>query len=177
MHAKLLSHVQLCATPQTVAHQAPLSIDFARQECWSGLLYPSPGILPDPGIELVSLTSPALAGSFFTPSVTWEAPQQADLILIFGEHKDLIHLICCWFWTLHPSLLPSPMMGTWYMVANNNCEWRNSCLPGAYILANVDWTLLSIAVMLGTFSYIITTPSPALFTYWVPCFKWITIVS
>ena len=95
MHAKLLSHVQLCATPQTVAHQAPLSIDFARQECWRGLLCPSLGILPDPGIELVSLTSPALAGSFFTPSVTWEAPQQADLILIFGEHKDLIH--CCWF--------------------------------------------------------------------------------
>ena len=37
--------------PQTVAHQAPLSMEFSRQEYWSGLLFPSPGDLPDPGIE------------------------------------------------------------------------------------------------------------------------------
>ena len=48
---KLLSHVLLFATPWTVAHQAPLSIEFSRQEYWSGLLFPSPGDLPDPGIE------------------------------------------------------------------------------------------------------------------------------
>ena len=38
-------------TPQTIAHQAPLSMEFSRQECWSGLPFPSPEDLPDPGIE------------------------------------------------------------------------------------------------------------------------------
>ena len=48
---KLLSHVQLFATPWTVAYQAPLSMGFSRQEYWSGLPFPSPGDLPDPGME------------------------------------------------------------------------------------------------------------------------------
>ena len=48
---KLLSHVQLFATPWTVAYQAPLSMGFSRQEYWSGLPFPSPGDLPNPGIE------------------------------------------------------------------------------------------------------------------------------
>ena len=43
------SHVQLFTAPWTVAHQAPLSMEFSRQEYWSGLLFPSPGNLPDPG--------------------------------------------------------------------------------------------------------------------------------
>ena len=45
-----LNRVQLFATPWTVAHQAPLSMGFSRQEHWSGLPFPSPGDLPDPGI-------------------------------------------------------------------------------------------------------------------------------
>ena len=48
---KSLSHVRLFATPWTVAYQAPLSMEFSRQEYWSGLPFPSPGYLPDPGIE------------------------------------------------------------------------------------------------------------------------------
>ena len=48
---KSLSHVQLFATPWTVAHQAPRSMGFSRQEYWSGLPFPSPGDLTDPGIE------------------------------------------------------------------------------------------------------------------------------
>ena len=48
---KLLSRVRLFATPWTVADQAPPSMGFSRQECWSGLPFPSPGDLPDPGIE------------------------------------------------------------------------------------------------------------------------------
>ena len=59
----LLSHVQLFATPWTVARQAPLSMGFSRQKHWSGLPFPSPGDLSDLGIEAVS---PALAGRFFT---------------------------------------------------------------------------------------------------------------
>ena len=58
-----LSHVQLFGTPWTVAHQAPLSLGFSRQEYWSGLPFPSPGDLPNPGIEP---GFPALAGMFFT---------------------------------------------------------------------------------------------------------------
>ena len=45
------SRVRLCATPQTAAHQAPLSLGFSRQEYWSGLPFPSPGDLPNAGIE------------------------------------------------------------------------------------------------------------------------------
>ena len=57
---KSLSRVQLFATPWTVAYQAPPFMGFSRQEYWSGLSFPSPGDLPDPGIEPMSLTSPAL---------------------------------------------------------------------------------------------------------------------
>ena len=74
--ACVLSHfscVQLFATLQTAAHQAPLSIEFSRQEYWSGLPFPPPGDLPNPGIESASLMSPALAGGFFTTSTTWKA--------------------------------------------------------------------------------------------------------
>ena len=52
---------------------------FSRQEFWSGLPCPPPGDLPDPGMELMSLMSPALAGWFFTPSATWEAHYQRSL--------------------------------------------------------------------------------------------------
>ena len=48
---KLLSRVQLFATPWTVAYQAPPTLEFSRQEYWSGLPFPSPGDLHDPGIE------------------------------------------------------------------------------------------------------------------------------
>ena len=48
---KSLSHVRLFATPWTVAHQAPPSMGFPTQQYWSGLPFPSPGDLPDPGIE------------------------------------------------------------------------------------------------------------------------------
>ena len=61
-----LSPVQLFATPWTVAHQAPLSMGFSRQEYWSRLPFSSPGDLPDPGIEPMSLESPALVVGLFT---------------------------------------------------------------------------------------------------------------
>ena len=51
MKVKSLSRVRLFATPWTVAYQAPPSMGFFRQECWNGLPIPSPGDLPDPGIE------------------------------------------------------------------------------------------------------------------------------
>ena len=60
VRAQLLSHVQLFETPWTVAHQAPLLMGFSRQEYWSGLPFPPPEDLPDPGIKIVSPVSPAL---------------------------------------------------------------------------------------------------------------------
>ena len=68
-HAQSLSCVQLFPTPWTIACQSPLSMGFPMQEYWSGLLFPSPGDLPDPGIE-----PPTLAGGFFTtepPGKPW----------------------------------------------------------------------------------------------------------
>ena len=59
-------HVQLLVTLWTVTCQAPLFLGFPRQEYWSGLPFPSSVGLPDPGIELLSLTPPALASRFFT---------------------------------------------------------------------------------------------------------------
>ena len=61
------------ATPQTIAHQAPVSMGVSRQEYWSGLPFPIPGDLSDPGIEPESFMSLALAGGFFTTSANWEA--------------------------------------------------------------------------------------------------------
>ena len=62
----LLLVVSDSATLWTVAYQAPLSMGFPRQEYWSGLPFPPPGDLPDPGIEPVSLASSALAGGVLT---------------------------------------------------------------------------------------------------------------
>ena len=87
-----LSRVQLFANPWTVTLQAPLAMGFPRQEYWSGLPFPSPGDLPDPGIKP---TSPAPAGWFFTkpPGHSYK------LILSPSGHRhrdgeeELVHLL------------------------------------------------------------------------------------
>ena len=72
---KSLSHVQLFATPWTVAYQAPPSMRFSRQEYWSGLPLPSPGDLPDPGIKP---RSPALQAD----ALRSEPPGQSKVKLL-----------------------------------------------------------------------------------------------
>ena len=75
MHSKSFqSCLTLCNPMDCVAHQAPLPMGFSRQEYWGGLSCPPPGDIPDQGIKLASLTSPALAGRFFTTRATWEGP-------------------------------------------------------------------------------------------------------
>ena len=64
--ACVLSHVRLLAIPWTAARQAPLFMGFFSREYWSGLPFPPPRDLPDPGIKPVSLVSPSLADKFFT---------------------------------------------------------------------------------------------------------------
>ena len=88
-----LSHVRLFATSWTVAHQAPLSVEFSRQEYWCGLSFPSPEDLPNPGTELaslVSLVSPALAGGFFTTGATWEALGAGNIVMSRTEHSPAL---------------------------------------------------------------------------------------
>ena len=94
-HCELFCHVWLFVTPWTVAHQAPLSMGFPRQEYWNGVSFPPPGDLPHPGNELESPLSPELAGGFFTTSVTWEAPEKEWTSakhpgkLVKAQHEDI----------------------------------------------------------------------------------------
>ena len=85
MNFQSLSCVRLFANPWIAARQAPLSMKFPRQEYWSGLPFPSPGDLPNPGIELMSL---ALAGRFFTtgpPEMPFMKNPQLTLHLIVKD--------------------------------------------------------------------------------------------
>ena len=85
---QLLSHVQLFVTPWTVAHQAPLFMEFSSQEYWSRLPFPSPGDLPNPGIEHACLVSSALAGGFLTsapPGKPYQANRVGATRLNFGQ--------------------------------------------------------------------------------------------
>ena len=77
----LFSHVQLLATLWTVAHQAPLSMGFSRQEYWSGLPCPPPGDLPDLGTELTSL-----------PSLQWQVGS-FPLALPGKPHNEILFIL------------------------------------------------------------------------------------
>ena len=87
-----LSRVRLFATPWTVAQQAPLSMGFSRQEHWSGLPFPSPGDLPDPGIEP---RSPALQADTLTsepPEKTYWSPESLQMVITAIKLKDACFL-------------------------------------------------------------------------------------
>ena len=83
-----------CSPPNSSVH----GVEFSRQEYWGGLPCPPPGDLPDPGIELMSLMSPALAGGFFTTNATWEAllliPCDILLGLLAFWEKVSEHQLC-----------------------------------------------------------------------------------
>ena len=82
------SHFWLCAALWTVALGYILSMAFSRQEYWSGLQCPSPEDLSNPGIKPMSLTSPALAGEFFTSSATWESCRKSKGPQILSPSGD-----------------------------------------------------------------------------------------
>ena len=92
------SCVWLFVTLWTVAHQGPLSLEFSRQEYWSGLPFRPPGDLPDPGMEPKSLTSPALAGGFFTNSATWiielkNLGSNSEVLSSFGRYQNGFYIL------------------------------------------------------------------------------------
>ena len=82
---KSLSSTRLFATPWTVAYQAPPSMGFSRQEYWSGLPFPSPGDLPNPGI---TLGSPALEADTLT-SEPLGKPQKGSVVASIKEEREM----------------------------------------------------------------------------------------
>ena len=95
--------------PYGLACQAPVSMGFSRQEYWTGLLCRPPGDLPDPGIKLASLLSPALADGLFTTIATWEAPIYKALYKKppFYANGNIYTLFCSLLLTLYSSDLLS----------------------------------------------------------------------
>ena len=85
------THVWLFSAPWTLAHQTPLSMEFYRKEYWNGLPLPTPGDLPNPGIEPKSPMSTPLAGRFFTTNTIWEgslnSQQLFKCIVPTNKHK------------------------------------------------------------------------------------------
>ena len=90
MSVCVLSHVQLFATPWSVACQAPLSMGFSRQEYWSGLPFPSPGYLPIPGMKPTSLVSHALASRFIATVPPGKPHSMQDIsVCLFGTRNEI----------------------------------------------------------------------------------------
>ena len=91
--------VRLFATLWAIARQPPLSMGFSRQEYWSGLPCPPVGDLPDPGMEPMSLASPALAGRLFTTSATWRRRRwHPTPVLLPGKSHGWRSLVGCSPW-------------------------------------------------------------------------------
>ena len=92
--ARALSRVWFLAIPWTVAHQAPLSVGFPRQEYWTGLPFPPPVELLEAGIEPASSVPPVLAGGFFTTGTVWKAlschHQHCHTLLNTALNLDLV---------------------------------------------------------------------------------------
>ena len=106
---------------------ASSTMGFSRQEYWSGLPFPPPGVLPHPGIQPASLTS-ALGGEFFNTSVTWEAPVISTVTSTYqGFDKCLINWKCSWNghlldWELYRDNRKSQTMcATYYCHITTNC--------------------------------------------------------
>ena len=95
-HSQSLSCFWPFATPWTITRQAPLSVEFSRQEYWSGQSFPPPGDLPDPGIEHAS---PALAGGFFFTTEPSGKPIRDVMPQVISLHLALflgfIHVAMC----------------------------------------------------------------------------------
>ena len=114
---KLLSRVRLFATPWTVAYEAPPSMEFSRQEYWSGLSFPSPGDLPHPRIEP---GSPSLQADALTIWATREAPS--------------IYCCCCWVTSVCPTLC-DPIDGS----------PPGSPVPGILQARTLEWIAISFS--------------------------------
>ena len=121
------SHVWLFATLLTVARQVPLSMGFSRQEYWSGLPCPPAGDLPDPGIELVSLLSPALAGDSLplAPHGKHISTYMYVKMLVLVTQSCLN---CC------DPMEPARLLCPWNFLSKNTGAGSHSLLQGSFRL-------------------------------------------
>ena len=120
--------VQLCPTlcdSWTVAHQVPLSMEFSKQEHWSGLPFPSPGDLPDPRIEL---RSPALQGD----SLLSEPPGKSYIYITlqFAKNSNLLHL------TFRTNLWPRQKQSSFCKYSRLSDKWFTLVLSDYF---NIVW--------------------------------------
>ena len=107
----------------TVAHQALLSVEFSRQEYWSGLPFPIPGNLPNPGIEPMSPVSPAVAGGFFAtapPRDTKEHLTQCFIIWnLFNPNNSSM-----WYYCPHLNHEATEAYGGW-VTPQSQSKWQS----------------------------------------------------
>ena len=134
--------LQLCPTlcnPMGVAHQTPLSMGFSKQEHWSGLPFPSPGILPTQGSNPCLLHLPSLAGRFFTRA-TWEAPHWGQggakgLLSLAGDSTicALVSLTARAICSTGPGvpILTSLLPGVW--------PWASYVTQWASVSTSIEW--------------------------------------
>ena len=132
MHSYLLSHfsrVQLWATLWTVACQAPLSMGFPRQEYWSGLSFPFPGDIPNPGIKP---TSPAWQVDSLPPS-HWGSPYVCNMCICVCTHTHVFIYFPALLWTISnrhkSSMISSPPA---QIIANSWLVLFDSCGNGNF---------------------------------------------
>ena len=122
----MLSCVQLFETQRTVAHQAPLSMEFCRQEYWSGLPFSSQENLPDPGIKLMFLTPPALAGRFFTTGGESEWSESYSVMSDSLQPHYIVHGI------LQARTLEGVAI-SFFRGSSRPRDWTQvSCIPGRF---------------------------------------------
>ena len=150
----VLSHVWLFVTLWTVAWQAPLSMEFSRQEYWSTLPFPAPEDLRDPGIKPVSLVSPALAGRFFTTEPPGKPGNHVTLILIhLPRMKRSFH---------------------WKPFKTLQTMWSSYALTSPHTKTPLDiaqkavfWALFPLHNLMWCFSYCTTAPSCLTKAYYI----------
>ena len=115
---KLLSHVWLFATPWTIAYQVPPSMGFSRQEYWGGLPFPSPGDLPNPGIEP---GSPPLKADTL-PS---EPPGKSSTLSYLQNSRSVVFTVAC---RIFSCSLSTTSCGMWGLVPHPGVEPGPSAL-------------------------------------------------
>ena len=151
VHTCVLSYVRLFATPWAVAHKAPLFMECSRHESWSEVPFPSPGDLPDPGIEP---TFPALTGGFFTT----ELPERVQSVMQKNTDIDIslfslqsVSLFGSVLAPFSPHIFPRPFffyssahsmgpelgkllfLGLFWKAMRNQSWWQLRAFPGIWV--------------------------------------------
>ena len=130
----MLSWVRLFVTPWPVALRAPRSMGFSRQEYWSGLLFPSPGGLPDPGIKPASPVSPALASRFFTT----ESPKQLPIICHLS-------ILCFSYWFCFSAAAAKSLQSCPTLCDPIDGSPPGSSVPGILQARMLEWVAISFS--------------------------------